>query len=225
MIDWIIFDCDGVLVDSEVLANRVGAELKTKFGLPYTLNEHILKFCGLEFDDPQYQLVLQHLPLNYLQISEAEKRKRFDQELKAIDGVVDVLENLRIPYALASNGSKDKVRKNLELTGLRKYFIDDLLFTGDLVSRKKPFPDLYLYAADRLGVSPEKCLAIEDSAPGVRAAKTAGMNVFAFGGGSHMSEELRDKVRACSPTSFFNNMKDLANLIEAHFVYQDNLKN
>lgn len=183
---YVIFDCDGVLMDSEMLANRVEMEIKTEMGFPISLEEQILKFTGCGLNHPTVQEELRRLPKEYL--SELEKRceEVFRAELKPIAGVEYTLENLNLPKCMASSSEPEYLAAKLEITGLNRFFVNTV-FHGKMVKRSKPAPDLFLHAVEKMGWrKPEDCLVVEDSEHGVRAGKAAGMIVCGFLGGAHI---------------------------------------
>jgi HAD superfamily hydrolase (TIGR01509 family) len=186
--DLVIFDCDGVLIDSEVIsASMLIAELKT-YGIDITLD-----FVSRNFLGRSYPTVLREiretfgitLPDHF----EADYRARllaaFERDLKVMPGIKDVIAGLGLPFCLATSSSPERVAQSLRLTGLTATF-GTSVFTASRVARGKPAPDLFLFAADQMGVAPDRCLVIEDSLIGVRAALAAGMEVWRFTGGSHL---------------------------------------
>jgi HAD superfamily hydrolase (TIGR01509 family) len=184
--DLIIFDCDGVLVDSEVLSCRCLSQALAGHGINLDLDQALDLFLGRNVT-----AVLEHYEALGLSIPE-----RFSTELRAgvraafltalcpIEGVNSVLEGLQIPHCVASSSDVDRVSFSLSLTGLAPHF-DTRLYTSQMVERGKPAPDLFLYAAERMKADPRRTLVIEDSISGVRAGKAAGMTVWGFVGGSH----------------------------------------
>ena len=185
----IIFDGDGVLIDSEVIsARQLIAELKG-YGV-----EMDMAFVSRHFLGRSYPVVLKEvrdrwgvaLPDRF----EADYRARllaaFERDLRRMDGVVETIGALRLPYCLATSSSPERMRRSLEITGMTALF-RDVAFTASEVARGKPAPDLFLHAAARMGVKPAACVVIEDSLNGVRAGLAAGMRVWRFVGGSHMA--------------------------------------
>lgn len=189
--DLVIFDCDGVLVDSEDLSCRCLSDALTQAGIEMSTEQALERFLGrstaavLEY----CQSVGQPIPANFLADLAGQVRETFRAQLKAIPGVATVLAELRLPYCVASSSDLDRVKFSLELTGLASYFAQRL-YTSQMVERGKPAPDLFLHAAGRMGFDPCRTLVIEDSISGVLAAKAAGMKVWGFVGGAHY--RLRD---------------------------------
>jgi HAD superfamily hydrolase (TIGR01509 family) len=199
--DLVIFDCDGVLVDSEPIANRVLAEHLSRAGLPTTYEESIDRYVGLSL--PKVLALIDEalgrpLPDDFLHTLQSDTFAAFQRELKPVDGVVAALDALSCPTCVASSGAHDKMRLTLGLTGLRDRF-DGRVFSSTEVARGKPFPDLFLHAASRMGADPAACVVVEDSAFGVQAARAAGMAVLGYVGGAtarplapHGAVEFRD---------------------------------
>lgn len=181
----VIFDCDGVLVDSEPIANEVGAEWITALGWSMDAAEARARFLGLS-DTAMFALIEQkigrsisaeEIALNHERIT-----ARFEAELQAIPGVAAVVEDLAarsIPLAVASSGERAKILTNLAKVGLLRYFGDQISSATE-VAEAKPAPDVYLLAARKAGYEPRDCIAIEDSPNGVLAAMRAGMQVIGF---------------------------------------------
>ena len=184
--DLIIFDCDGVLVDSEVLSCRCLSEGLAGYGIKLDPEQALDLFLGRSvsavFD--HYQASGHSIPAQFSSELKTRVRAAFETALCPIDGVSSVLEDLTIPHCVASSSDLDRVSFSLSLTGLAPHF-DRRLYTAQMVERGKPAPDLFLYAADKMQADPLRTLVIEDSVSGVTAAKAAGMTVWGFVGGSH----------------------------------------
>jgi HAD superfamily hydrolase (TIGR01509 family) len=182
----IIFDCDGVLVDSEVLSCRCLCDALAGCGIEVGLEETLDLFLGRSLDAvlDHYQGLGRSLPSQFPAELRVKVRETFRASLCPIDGIGSVLEGLSIPHCVASSSALDRVSLSLSLTGLADHF-GDRLYTAQMVARGKPAPDLFLYAAERMQADPSRTLVIEDSVSGVRAAKAAGMTVWGFTGGSH----------------------------------------
>jgi len=182
----VIFDCDGVLVDSEPISNGVLARLLTAEGLPTTLAEARRDYQGLLLSEVvrDAQARLSHpLPGDWLERYERERGEAFRRELEAVEGAAEVVARLSaagIGVCVASQGKLEKTRLSLELTGLRRLFSAEALFSAETVARGKPHPDLFLHAAAVMGASPHECVVVEDTASGVTAAASAGMRVFGY---------------------------------------------
>jgi HAD superfamily hydrolase (TIGR01509 family) len=182
----IIFDCDGVLVDSEVLSCRCLCEALAGCGIEVGLEETLDLFLGRSLDAvlEHYQGLGRPIPRQFPAELMVKVQETFRSALCPIDGIGQVLEGLKIPHCVASSSTLDRVSLSLSLTGLARHF-GDRLYTAQMVDRGKPAPDLFLYAARCMQADPARTLVIEDSVSGVRAAKAAGMTVWGFVGGSH----------------------------------------
>jgi HAD superfamily hydrolase (TIGR01509 family) len=181
--DLVIFDCDGVLVDSERLAIRTEAELLFHLGWPLTESEIVERFVGRSASYMQ-GAIEEHLgrPVDWETEFEARYEEVFAQELLPVPGVAEVVRQITIPMCVASSGSHEKMRFLLGLTGLLDVF-GERLFSVDDVANGKPAPDVFLYAAEKMRVDPGRCAVVEDSVAGVTAGLAAEMSVFAFAGG------------------------------------------
>ena len=185
----VIFDCDGVLIDSEVIsANMLIAELKG-YGV-----EMDMAFVSRHFLGRSYPAVLKEVREQFgVQLPdqfEADYRRRllaaFARDLKVMPGATGVIARLGLPYALATSSSPERVTQSLRLTGLDALFGRNV-YTASMVTRGKPAPDLFLHVAQQMGVDPARCLVLEDSLNGLRAGLAAGMEVWRFIGGTHLA--------------------------------------
>ncbi len=213
--DLIIFDCDGVLVDSERVANEVFARVLDEVcGLQFTLDDMFDTFVGHSRAQCLQKIEAMigeppppELDLRYQRdIDDALKRT-----VQAIDGIETVLEVLSLPYCVASSGSHAKMKMTLGKTGLMRFFEGNIFSTSD-VERGKPHPDIYLHAARTMGVTdPARCVVVEDSPIGVTGAVAAGMRVFGFA-------ELMpaDRLHASGAHHVFERMQDFPDIINAY---------
>jgi HAD superfamily hydrolase (TIGR01509 family) len=182
----VIFDNDGVLVDSEPLSNTLLAGYLTELGHPTTYEDSLRDYMGAAMHrvhDLVRERTGKALPADFDDVFHGRVFAAFERELKAVPGVVDVLEKLTaegVPYCVASSGSHERIRVGHRTTGLDTWFGEGRIFSSQDVGRGKPAPDLFLYAAERMGVAPEKCVVVEDSPLGVQAAVAAGMDVYGF---------------------------------------------
>jgi HAD superfamily hydrolase (TIGR01509 family) len=189
----VIFDCDGVLVDSETISNDVLARMLSAEGLATTLAQARRDYQGLLLGDvlERAQAKLGHpLPDDWLSRYEHERTDAFELELEPVRGAPAVLERLAregLARCVASQGKLAKTRLSLELTGLRRFFEDGALFSAEEVLRGKPYPDLFLHAASVMGADPDRCVVIEDTPSGVTAASCAGMRVLGYAADSDRS--------------------------------------
>ncbi|WP_159021612.1 HAD family phosphatase [Formosa sp. L2A11] len=208
----IIFDCDGVLVDSEAISNGILADMANKYGADLDLNAALKIFKGCSMAtclDKIRALVTKPIPEDF----EAEYRRlsvaAFKKQIKPIEGVKEVvkeLKQLNIPFCVASSGLESKMRLNLELTGLLAYF-EVHLFSCFTIGKWKPDPGVFLWAAETMGFKPEECLVIEDSFSGVTAAKAGGFDVFGF-----TAHDIHGQLKGHA-TLEFDNMNQLISLI------------
>ncbi len=179
----IIFDCDGVLIDSERILNDVYRECLKEIGLEMSLDEVIKTFKGRSTKDCLIitEQLLGH-PVSERQLNDKFEEigiKRFRDEIRPMPGIKEILERLTIRRCVASSSSHEHIRLGLEISGLASYFNEGIFSASD-VSRGKPAPDLFLHAASKMGVAPEECVVVEDSPAGVEGAVTAGMQVLGF---------------------------------------------
>lgn len=211
----IIFDCDGVLVDSEILASQTVLRMLKPYGFTMGQEEYSQRFAGKVEEDTlaivreEYQI---DLPADFVSGLRPEIERRLDRELQPIAGMKEVISGLSLPKAVVSNSRLNRVIASLKTTGLSGLFEDDL-FAVDMVSRPKPAPDLYEYAASQLGRLPAECLVIEDSPSGVTAAHQAGMPVIGFLGASHIPPGHGDTLRQAGAWTTVDDAAALARLL------------
>ncbi|MCB5291664.1 HAD family hydrolase [Arthrobacter sp. SO3] len=209
----VVFDCDGVLVDSEVIAVRVDQLVLADLGWELEREEIVERFVGRSEADfiaaVEEQLGIE-LGEGWDRKYDPWYRTAFERELVAVDGVEEALDGLRVPHCVASSGSHAKMRRTLRRTGLWHRF-EGRIFSASEVASGKPAPDLFLHAAGTLGAAPERCaVVVEDSAHGVQAARSAGMHVFAYAGGVTPAGRLEGPG-----TTVFHDMRQLPGLIDA----------
>lgn len=206
----VIFDCDGVLVDSETIAIRVDQRVLADLGWDLELDEIVRRFVGKAEADFVAQ-VEEHLeitlPAGWDDGYQDWYRRAFDLHLRAVDGIEEALDCLGLPHCVASSGTHSKIRRTLGKTGLLPRF-EGRIFSAEDVRQGKPAPDLFLHAADSLGFRPEECAVVEDSIHGVEAARAAGMHVFAFSGGVTPARALAGRA-----TTVFDRMTLLPDLV------------
>jgi len=210
--DLVIFDCDGVLVDSELIFARVLGECLVEMDLPATTEEAL----ALGFGKNRATLCAavesrfgRALSDEFFEAMRARTALVLERELQPIPGVEELLNALPLPRCVASNGHLQRVRERLAVTGLLRFF-EPHVFSAIQVAAGKPAPDLFLFAAGRLGTPPQRCIVIEDSAAGVEAAVAAGMPVVGFCGGSHCPDGHADRLIAAGCSQVFARMPDLA---------------
>jgi HAD superfamily hydrolase (TIGR01509 family) len=181
----VIFDCDGVLVDSERIGVRVEAEYLAELGWPLSEAEIVERFMGrtAEYMDEAIEARLgSRLPGDWKDQFQRRYREAFAADLVPVHGVVEALDQISVPTCVASSGSHDKLRLTLGHTGLYGRF-EGRIFSGYEVANGKPAPDLFLHAAARMGADPARCAVVEDSRWGVQAARAAGMRAYGYAGG------------------------------------------
>ncbi|MFC9729276.1 HAD family hydrolase [Streptomyces roseolus] len=209
-VELVIFDCDGVLVDSERLYCRVDREVFAELGAEFSEAELVEHFVGSPHEI--WTALVEERRGRPLEPGWQEPyRVRYesvlDAELTVVEGVTEVLDALAVPYCLASNGSHAEIRRNLTRTGLLDRF-EGRVFSARDVARGKPAPDLFLHAAATMGVPPERCAVVEDSPYGVRAARAAGMRAYGYTGGLTPAHRLEGPG-----TVVFADMRELTGLL------------
>jgi HAD superfamily hydrolase (TIGR01509 family) len=210
--DLVIFDCDGVLVDSEVITNRVFVGMLNELGLGLSLEDMFERFVGRSM--PQClaliaQLLGREVPEKFLAEFQVRVAAALKAELKAVDGIEAALDAIMLPYCVASSGTHDKMRLTLGLTGLLPKF-QGRMFSVTEVAQPKPFPDVFLHAAAQLNAAAAACAVIEDTPTGVRAAVSAGMTAFGF-----CAHTPKHRLLEAGAHHTFDSMRDLPRLLHA----------
>jgi HAD superfamily hydrolase (TIGR01509 family) len=214
-VDLVIFDCDGVLVDSEVISCRAHAEALTRHGYPITADQVLDRFLGVS--DREARLTVEteigrKLPDDFeSQVKQATLRF-YAGDLRAISYAGETIAAIDLPKCVASSGTPEKIRHGLTCAGLFDLLAPNI-FSATQVQRGKPAPDLFLFAAGQMQASPARCLVIEDSVPGITGARAAGMTVLGFHGGSHCRPGYGDTLRAAGAIATFDDMRQLPGLI------------
>jgi HAD superfamily hydrolase (TIGR01509 family) len=214
----IIFDCDGVLVDSEPISISVLLDVLAKAGHVMDEGTAYRLFLGrsmattIELLREDFGFVVTPAHLDQ---ARATLNERYRRELKPIPGIKTALEKLSGPRCIASSSKPERIRLSLSITGLLDQF-EPHIYSATMVERGKPAPDLFLHAARDMSMEPDDCLVIEDSPAGVEAAKAAGMRVFGFTGGSHaLAGGLAASLALLEPDAVFNDMRLLPSLVAA----------
>ncbi|GGW24891.1 hydrolase [Streptomyces alanosinicus] len=208
----VIFDNDGVLVDSEPISNRLLAAYLTELGHLTSYEDSIRDYMGSamhRIHDLVLERTGQRLPDDFDDVFHARVFAAFERELQPVAGVSGVLEKLAadgVPYCVASSGSHERIRIGHRTTGIDRWFAEDRIFSSEDVGRGKPAPDLFLHAAERMGVEPERCLVVEDSPLGVQAAVAAGMAVYGF-------TAMTPAAKLARADELFRTMGELADLL------------
>ncbi|HWJ75260.1 MAG TPA: HAD family phosphatase [Kaistia sp.] len=215
----VIFDCDGVLVDSEILASRVDSERLKEVGYDISVDEMSHRFAGLTWDRIAriIEADLGHqLPDGFHQKTDQELDRRLAKELEIIPGVHEMLDRLDYQRCICSNSSPERLKISLTRTKLYDRF-RPYIFSAVAVAdkRPKPAPDVFLYAAKEFDADPKDCVVIEDSTHGIHGAKAAGMRVVGFTGGSHSWPGHADALTAAGAETVINRMSDLPAIVAA----------
>ncbi|MFD1273653.1 HAD family hydrolase [Streptomyces kaempferi] len=210
--DLVIFDNDGVLVDSEPISNGLLAAYLTELGHPTSYEESIRDYMGSAMHrvhDLVHERTGQRLPDDFDDVFHGRVFAAFERELRPVAGAVQVLEKLAadgVPYCVASSGSHERIRVGHRTTGLDRWFDAGRVFSSQDVGRGKLAPDLFLHAAERMGVPPHRCVVVEDSPLGVQAANAAGMDVYGF-------TAMTPAARLTGATRLFSDLGDLPDLL------------
>lgn len=205
----IIFDCDGVLVDSEPISIQVLVDMANSYGANIDLAYGMKHFKGSYFDACKKniaQLTNQPIPDSFQEDYKRLSFEAFKKGMKPVEGITQVLDNLKLPFCVASSGPVDKITLNLQLSGLLPYF-EDKIFSCYTIQKWKPDPAVFLWAAETMGFKPSECLVIEDSISGVKAAKAGGFHVFGF------TKHDYDNELKYEATNTFSSMYQLLDLI------------
>lgn len=209
----VIFDCDGVVVDSEVISNRVMAEMLAELGLHLSLEQTIDRFIGKSLHQCMEiiaDLLERKLPDDFGSRFAERTREALSASLTPVLGVEEVISSLRVPYCIASNGNRAKMTFTLGLTGLGARF-EGRMYCAEDVLNPKPAPDLFLYAARRHGAEPSRCVVIEDTPTGIAAAKAAGMTAYGFAAMTPSS-----RLHDAGANAVFRRMSELPALLARH---------
>ena len=211
----IIFDCDGVLVDSEVISCRAHAETLTRHGYPITADQVLQRFLGVS--DREARLTVEaelgcSLPDDFEAQMKQAALQRYADELGPIPHIGEAIAAIDLPKCVASSGTPEKIRHGLTCAGLYDVLAPNI-FSATQVTRGKPAPDLFLFAAEQMNIRPAQCLVIEDSVAGVTGGRAAGMTVLGFHGGSHCGSGHAELLRAAGAAVTFDDMRQLPDLI------------
>jgi HAD superfamily hydrolase (TIGR01509 family) len=214
--DLIIFDCDGVLVDSEVISCRAHAETLTRHGYPITAEQVLERFLGVS--DREARLAIEAelgrgLPNDFEAQVKQATLQFYAGDLRAISYIGEAIAAIKLPKCVASSGTPEKISHGLTCADLYDQFAPHI-FSATQVERGKPAPDLFLFAAEQMATPPGRCVVIEDSVPGISGARAAGMTVLGFHGGSHCRPGHGEKLRAAGAVLTFDDMRELPGLIE-----------
>ena len=215
----LIFDCDGVLVDSEPVSIAVLIDMLAHLGVTIGEEEAYQRFLGRSVASMTATLWEEYgveTDIDFLDHMRSALFARFRDELKAIEGIAQTLDVLELPRCVASSSQLERIRYSLGLTGLLDR-LEPHIFSASMVKNGKPAPDLFLHVAHEMKAEPKNCIVIEDSPAGIAAAKAGGMTVFAFTGGSHARfPSFREQIASLEPDVVFDAMPDLVHLVENH---------
>lgn len=212
----VIFDCDGVLVDSEPISIAVLLDMITRSGVTMSEDDAYDRFLGRSMATISKVLHEEYgFAASEADLEDMRKNlyARFELDLKPIPGIAATLQKLDVPRCVASSSQPERIRLSLKLTGLIN-LLDPHIFSATMVKNGKPAPDLFLFAAKTMQVDPGECIVIEDSPAGIEAAKRAGMRVFAFTGGTHSrGGRLEAALASLKPDRIFDDMSKLPDLL------------
>jgi HAD superfamily hydrolase (TIGR01509 family) len=214
-VELVIFDCDGVLVDSEVLSSRAHAETLTRHGYPITAEKERERFLGVA--DHEARLIIEaeigrRLPDDFERQMQQAALQLYSEHLGLIPHVAETIAALSLPKCVASSGTPEKIRHGLTCAGIYNLLAPHI-FSAVQVKRGKPAPDIFLFAAEQMKTTPERCIVIEDSVAGVTGARAAGMTVLGFHGGSHCTAAHAAMLKAAGVHETFDDMRQLPALI------------
>jgi len=217
-IELVIFDCDGVLVDSEPLSAAAHQKVYARHG--HELDLRLMFSCiGMKQRDILEKINRETgflLPEHAIPEIWQEAEQAIRDGLQPTKGIAEFLRSLKCKTCVASSSTPERIALSLQTAGLAELFPKDMVFSTTMVKHGKPAPDLFLYAAKQAGVAPDRCIVIEDSPYGVQGAVAAHMPVFGYVGGSHSHDEHGPKLTAAGATGLFSSWKDLPALLAEH---------
>ena len=212
----LIFDCDGVLIDSEIVVCRIVAEELTRFGYEISTDQVIDRFAGRPEHEMRAELEADWgtlIPDAYRENVNARTIEAYASELRIMPGMAEALDRITLPIAVASSSYPAKLRLGLETVGLYHRFMPNVI-SGTQVARGKPEPDIFIFAAGWMKADPKHCVVVEDSVPGTLSAKRAGMRVFGFTGGAHCRADHAQKLQNAGAEITFSQMSALPGLLQ-----------
>ena len=212
----IVFDCDGVLIDSEVIVAKAYADGLSALGYAISCADMIARFTGVP-DREMFEIIEAEwgrpVPASFAHTIKPTIEHVYRSELQAIDCIGEALAEITDPVCVASSSAPDKLELGLQLVGLYERFAPNV-FSASQVRRGKPAPDLFLFAAATMGYAPAGCLVVEDSVAGVQAARAAGMKVIGFTGGGHCGPGHAERLREEGAAAVIASMRDLPALVQ-----------
>lgn len=216
----LIFDCDGVLVDSEMIVCTAVSEELTRLGYAITPSEVVRRFAGR----PEWEILAEvqqdwgrPVPDAYFSAMKERVHRAFSSELQAIAGAAEMLAQIHLQKIVASSSAPAKLEQGLRYVGLYDHFAPNIV-SAQVVAQGKPSPDVFIFAAGWMRVPVKQCLVIEDSEPGVRAARAAGMRVFGFTGGSHCVQGHAERLLAAGAERVISHMRELPHAVPSAFT-------
>ncbi len=215
--DLIIYDCDGTLIDTETLYGEANLAAVRKLGLDWTMDDYVDNLVGRPWADGLKVIAAAYgkpLPDDFEAGIEEAVAWRLANDLRALPGVVEAVTAIEGPRCVASSTSLVPLRRNLGTAGLIDLF-DPHVFSASQVARGKPHPDVFLFAAETMGARPERCVVIEDSAPGVLAARAAGMCVVGFTGSAHDRPRIAARLREAGAAIIIDHMDEWPAVVRA----------
>lgn len=217
--DLVIFDCDGVLVDSEILAARIEAEMITQAGFPIEAEDIFERYAGLTFHDILLRIEAEaQIPFQASLIEQVEAMvdRKLRNDVRPIEGAARAVHSVTAPRCICSNSSAERLAAMLERTGLAPFFPDTVFSVFDTPTRKpKPAPDVFLHAAARMNADPANTFVVEDSVHGIAGARTAGMRVIGFTGASHSYPGHADRLTEAGAETVINRWTDFPAVLAA----------
>ncbi len=221
----LIFDGDGVLFDSEVLYQEIERAHLSQIGLDFSIETYTERFLGRgnkdferEISAEYYKKFGDEVDLDFWRELRLTKRQKISENLEAVEGIPQLLQKfISVPKAVASSSAFDFLNKKLEITNLKTFF-GEHIYSGDFVENGKPAPDIFLYTANALNVSPDNCIVIEDSVNGIKSGKEAGMFVVGFCGGRHCNPGHARNLEASNPDNVFLTTEELDHFLSGIFI-------
>ncbi len=217
--DAILFDCDGVLVESEILYQEIQMQALADLGLTYEKEDYVSRFMGIgdkafyeETNKDHQKKFGKNLPVNFESDLKAFLEIEFEKRLQPVENISNILAQISRPMAVASSSHLTFLHTKLAHTGLSDFF-GEHVYSADMVERAKPFPDLFLFSADHLQTPPDRCIVIEDSEHGVKAGLAANMHVIGFCGASHCNEAHAEKLKNAGAHDIAMSVEELENLL------------
>ncbi|MCJ8324935.1 MAG: HAD family phosphatase [Rhizobiales bacterium] len=214
-IELIIFDFDGVIVDSEALSSAVHAQTLQQIGVPLTHADIDKHYTGLDFASMMQKISAEHGDVKaaaFAATIEANYAQIMRNELQLMPHIFSFLQTTKLKFCIGSNSKMQRLKTNQQATNIDAIFANKT-FSADMVANPKPAPDLFLYAAEKMAVSAKNCVVIEDGAHGIKAASTAGMKSIGFVGGSHCNDGHAQRLLDAGALQVFSDMRELPKII------------